>query len=218
MPREPRQRTALGYVRVSVDDEAGNNASIFSQRAAIVEHCEKEKIQLLEVFEEIGVSGRKAQRKQFDRMITTATATGSSVDLVVVYAMSRFARRLETQVVAQRHLMDAGVRLISLTEHFSDDDNGLMLTSFTAIINEKYSRDAATFTKRDRRTNARNGYFNGGRVPFGYEARTVATDGRKERRRLFPNASEGPVVELIYELADGDAEEGRWGLEQSPSF
>ncbi|MEQ8311123.1 MAG: recombinase family protein [Sphingopyxis sp.] len=43
---------AFGYVRVSVDEEDGNNASIASQKAAIEAYAEKEEIELLEIFEE----------------------------------------------------------------------------------------------------------------------------------------------------------------------
>lgn len=122
MPNSTNRQTAFAYVRVSVDDEAGNNASIASQKAAIAEYCAKENIQLLEIYEEVGVSGRTGLRKQFDRMISTATATDTRVDFIIAYAMSRFARRLETQVVSQQRLTDAGVRLLSLTEHSGDSN------------------------------------------------------------------------------------------------
>ena len=50
--------------------------------------------------------------------------------------------------------------------------------------------DAATFTRRDRRTNARSGYWNGGPVPFGYETRPALVLDRKERRQLYAKEDE----------------------------
>lgn len=134
-------------------------------------------------------------------MIAEATGPERPVHYIIVYALSRFARRLLTQVVAEHKLVSAGVQLISLTESFGNDANGRMMRGLVAVINEKYVHDASVFTRRDRRTNARNGFFNGGQVPYGYEARTVQIDGRKERKKLFIVEEEAEVVRLIYRLA-----------------
>lgn len=42
-------------------------------------------------FEELNVSGRKLHRRLFDRIIAQSTAPGRPVDVIVVYALSRFA-------------------------------------------------------------------------------------------------------------------------------
>ncbi len=76
-----------------------------------------------------------------------------------------------------------------------------MLRNFIAVINEKYSIDASTHTRKNRRENAAAGYFNGGRVVYGYEARTVAVIGKKERKQLFVCDAEAEVVRLIFDLA-----------------
>lgn len=122
--------------------------------------------------------------------------------MIVVYALSRFARLLLTQVTAEHRLSEAGVRLVSLVEDISDDPNDRMMRSMIAVMNEKYANDASIFTARDRRGNAAAGYWNGGPVPFGYESRVVVTDGRKGRKKLFLVESEAIVVRLIHELAD----------------
>ena len=54
-----------------------------------------------------------------------------------------------------------------------------MMRGVVGLMNEKYAQDAAQFTRRDRRRNAQRGFFNGGNVVFGYESRTVQTDGKK---------------------------------------
>lgn len=195
------QLRAYIYARVSNDDEGGNNASGIAQRAACRAYCERHGIAVAEEFEELNVSGRKLQRKQFDRMIAQATAPDRPVHLIVVYALSRFARRLLTQVTAEHKLAEAGVRLVSLVEDLGDDPNGKMMRSMIAIMNEKYANDASVFTCRDRRGNANAGYWNGGPVPFGYESRVVVTDGRKGRKKLFVREDEAAVARLIYSLA-----------------
>lgn len=195
------KQRAYGYVRVSDDDERGNNASIVNQATAIRAYAERENIELVEMFEELSVSGRKLQRRQFDRMIAQATSDERPVHMVLVFALSRFARRLLTQVVSEHRLEEAGVRLISLTEGCADDPTGRLMRSMIAAVNEKYALDASVFTRRDRRGNARLGYYNGGPVPFGYKASTYAVDGRKERRKLVIVEEEAAIVRMIYDLA-----------------
>lgn len=204
-----RPKRAYGYVRVSNDDEGGNNASIAAQIAAIQSRAERDNVQIIAMFEELNVSGRKLHRRQFDAMVTKATSQERPVDIIYVYALSRYARRLLTQVVSDHKLEQAGVRVISLTEDFADDANGRVMRGMIGVMNEKYAIDASIFTRRDRRGNAQAGYFNGGPVPFGYQARTVAVEGRKERRKLFLVEEEAAIVALIYDLA-------RTGLHGTP--
>lgn len=194
-------RRAFIYLRVSNDDEGGNNASSAAQEAACRTLCEREGIGVVEVFEELNVSGRKLQRRQFDRMIALATSPARPVHVVVVYALSRFTRRLLTQVIAEHKLTEAGVKLVSVIEGMGDDPNSKMMRGFIAVMNEKYANDASTFTCRDRRGNAQSGYWNGGPVPFGYESRVVTVEGRKERKKLFVREDEATIVRLTVQLA-----------------
>lgn len=194
-------RRAFIYLRVSNDDEGGNNASSAAQEAACRALCEREGMAVAEVFEELNVSGRKLQRRQFDRMIALATSPARPVHVVVVYALSRFTRRLLTQVTAEHKLTEAGVKLISVIEGMGDDPNSRMMRGFIAVMNEKYANDASTFTCRDRRGNAQAGYWNGGPVPFGYESRVVTVEGRKERKKLFVREDEAATVRLAVQLA-----------------
>lgn len=194
-------RRAYAYVRVSVDDDGGENASIAAQIAAIEAMAAKDGFELLHVFQEPDVSGRKLARKQFDRMIALASAEPRPVDAIIVYSLSRFARRLLTQVVSEHRLTQAGVELISVTEGSANDPTSKLMRSIVAIINEKYALDASLFTRRDRRGNALAGYWNGGPVPFGYRAVVASSDGRKERKKLAIHEEDAALVRLIHELA-----------------
>ncbi len=167
---------AYGYVRVSNDDEDGNNASIVAQIAAIKDRAKRDDVELIEIFQELNVSGRKLRRPQFDAMMAKATGAGATGGHhLCVYALSRFARRLLTQVNSEHKIEQAGVRLISLTEEFGEDANGQLMRGLFGVFNEKHALDSSIFTRRDRRGNAQSGYFNGGPVPFGYQARTVVS-------------------------------------------
>jgi len=129
---------AYGYARVSVDEEGENNASIASQIAAIEAHCARNSIELIKIFVEAGVSGTRAVRKQFDLMIATAIAPDRPVDTIIVFALSRFARRMVTQIVSEAKLAEVGVNVHSLTEAFANDATGKMLRGVIGLMNEKY--------------------------------------------------------------------------------
>ena len=207
----PSRIKAFGYVRVSVDDEDGNNASIESQIAIIKAHCLRLDIDLTEIFSEPNVSGRKLVRRQFDRMIALATAPDRPVGQVIAYALSRFSRRMSTQEASFDRLEAAGVDFVSITEAFPNNPTGKMMRGVVGLMNEKYALDAAQFTRRDRRRNAEKGFFNGGNVTFGYESRTAQTDGDKERKKLFVVDDEAAVVRLIYSLAENGDGRGPMG-------
>ena len=73
------------------------------------------------------------------------------------------------------------------------------------VIDENYSRQVSRDTKRSMMSAAADGYWMGGRVPYGFKAAPTA-DGR--RRRMEPDEYEAAVVRQIF----GWASEGTGGL------
>lgn len=167
---------------------------------------------MVEIFGEAGVSGTRSNRPAFRQMLRQAVDPDSRIEGVVVYALSRFARSLKSQLEAEEMLEEAGVRILSITDAMGEGDEGRLGRSLVGMINEKYARDASKATRRNRRLNAERGYWNGGPVPFGYEARTVHRDGRKERRKLFVVDEQAEVVRLIYRLAQVGTGSGPMGV------
>lgn len=198
---EQPSRRAFAYVRVSSDDEDGNNASIAAQLASIREYAASRNIEVVSVFEEPDVSGRKLNRRKFDHMIDLATSPEQPVEIILTYSLSRFARRLLTQVTSEHRLAKADVALVTVLEGEAADANSKVVRNIFAAINEKYAVDASSFTRRDRRFNASLGYWNGGPVPYGYQAVVASIEGRKERKKLAVDEEAAAVVRLIYQLA-----------------
>lgn len=149
---------AFGYLRVSVDEEDGNNASIQSQEAEIKRYAAARGIEIVAFFADLNVSGRKENRKQFDRMIALACGESRPVDLIISYSLSRFARRLLTQLASEKKLGNAGVTLVTVLEGEATDPNAKLARNMFGLMNEKYSLDASSFTRKDRRNNAEKGY------------------------------------------------------------
>jgi DNA invertase Pin-like site-specific DNA recombinase len=197
-PAAPR---AFAYVRVSSDEEDGNNSSIAAQIQAIREYAALRGIAVAAVFEEPDVSGRKEIRREFDRMIDLAISDQQPVEFILTYSLSRFARRLLTQITAEHRLTKAGVALVTVLEGEAKDANSKVVRNIFAAMNEKYAVDASSFTRRDRRFNAQAGFWNGGPVPYGYRTIVATVEGRKERKKLIVEEEEVSIVRLIYRLA-----------------
>jgi site-specific DNA recombinase len=58
--REFTMRNAIGYIRVSTEDQADSGLGLEAQRQRIKAYCEMKGLHLAEILEDTGVSGGKA--------------------------------------------------------------------------------------------------------------------------------------------------------------
>lgn len=71
----------------------------------------KNNIIILKVFFEIGISGRKAdKRPEFQKMIGLAKSSDHPVDVILVWKFSRFARNQEESIVYKSLFAEAKQR------------------------------------------------------------------------------------------------------------
>ena len=85
----------------------------------------------------------------------------------------------------QRKLLKAGVQLISITQQTSDDTAGEMQRHMIMLFDEYQSKEIAKHILRGMQENARQGYFNGSKAPFGYktiDAGQTGTRGRMKKK------------------------------------
>ncbi len=110
------QRYAYGYIRVSTHDQ--EEVSPESQKKLLREYARKNDIIILKIFYELGVSGRKAdKRPEFQKMISMCKSNELPVDLILVWKYSRFARNQEESIVYKSLLKKQhNVDVISISE------------------------------------------------------------------------------------------------------
>ena len=198
---------AFIYMRLSVDKEDGRAQSIDAQRSAIQAYAAANKIQVVAEFADMGLSGQTDRRPEFRRMVEQATAAEHSVDIVLMYAFSRMARNMRLFLNTVGDLEDAGVEVRSITEDFGQGRGRQLGRTITAMIAEQQAQDASQLTCKSRRENARQGFWNGGPVPFGYASYVARQDGEKLRKKLELDPDEAALVRRIF----GYAAEGRGG-------
>ena len=132
-------RYAFGYVRVSTDKQEELSPS--SQEKLLREYAAKNNIVVLKTFFELGVSGRKAdKRPQFQQMIAEAKSPEHPADVILVWKYSRFARNQEESIVYKSMLKKKhNVEVVSISEPLIDGPFGSLIERIIEWMDEYYS-------------------------------------------------------------------------------
>ena len=133
------QRYAYGYIRVSTHDQ--EEVSPESQKKLLREYARKNDILILKIFYELGVSGRKAdKRPEFQKMISMCKSNELPVDLILVWKYSRFARNQEESIVYKSLLKKQhNVDVISISEPLIEGPFGSLIERIIEWMDEYYS-------------------------------------------------------------------------------
>lgn len=206
------QRIAL-YLRVSTGRQAESDLSIPDQRRQALAYCAARGWKVAAEFVEPGASGTDDRRPELTRLLDLAAQDGSPFDVILVHSFSRFARdhfALEYQV---RRLRKAGVRLVSITQDLGDDPMSVMVRQVFALFDEYQSKENAKHTLRAMQENARQGFWNGSKAPYGYAVVTAEQRGAKTKKRLAIDLVEAEIVRLMFKLfREGDGTSGPLGV------
>lgn len=200
--RPENRPRAYGYVRVSTAEQAEHKTSLRQQKVDLRNLCSKQGIDLIEIFEEPGLSGSDWKRPEFNRMIMLAIGDDHPVDYIVAADMSRLARDVELIVTTQGQLKRAGVKSLFAYQTFEDSHFGMLHQLLTGWQDQDAIVKASMNTRRGLRGTAEEGFWPGGTVPLGYESRTVEIRGKKEKKKLFINEAEARIVRKIFDLAE----------------
>ena len=101
----------------------------------------KTNIVILKVFFELGISGRKAdKRPEFQKMIGLAKSSDHPVDVILVWKFSRFARNQEESIVYKSLLRkQSNVDVVSVSEPLIDGPFGSLIERIIEWMDEYYS-------------------------------------------------------------------------------
>ncbi|WP_425326702.1 recombinase family protein [Pseudacidovorax intermedius] len=188
-------KTAVIYARVSTQRQADEGVSLDAQVEQCRGRAEQLGAEVLKVFRDEGVSGRSTKgRHGFQAAVDFCGQAG--VHFFITWATSRVARNAVDLIMAQETLRDGGTRLECLNADVNDDtDAGFINRTFMAAMDELHSRNISRDTLRSQKRVAAEGFFTGGRVPYGY---TVVDEGK--RRRMVPDADAAATVRRAFDL------------------
>lgn len=199
-------KTAVIYARVSDKKQAENEVSVPAQIAAGERRAAELDAAVLRVFTDQGRSAYKeGNRPAFEAAIDYAATVGA--DYFITWSSSRFSRNQIEGVLFKRALDRAKVTLVYASATVDrGTDEGWMLDSMFGLMDEMFSRQNAKDTKRSMLANARNGFFCGGRPPYGY--RSAPAPENPKRKRLEVVDEEAETVRWIF----AERASGRGGL------
>lgn len=205
-------RVAL-YLRVSTGRQAEHDLSIPDQRRQALSHCASKGWEIVSEFVEPGASATDDRRPEFQRMMDASAEHPSPFDVILVHSFSRFFRdqfQLEFYV---RRLAKNGVRLVSITQDLGDDPMSVMMRQIMALFDEYQSKENAKHTLRAMRENARQGFWNGSKPPFGYRVVAAEQRGMRVKKKLDIEPLQAERVRQMFALARvGEGDSGPFGL------
>lgn len=196
-PTDPK--LAVAYVRVSTEDQA-KGASLDAQLAEAREYAARNKLTVCAEYVERGATGTDDNRPEFRRMQEGLAAPGNRVGTVIVAHTSRFMRNAMRARIHKEQLRRQGVRVVSVQQPIEDDASGRFVEGMFELIDQLESEQIGRRTRAGMLQNARNGYWNGSRPPFGFRVVRVPGPGDKEKRRLELEPSEADLVRRVFAL------------------
>lgn len=190
------------YARVSTSRQAEADLSIPDQLNQMRAWCDRHGHVIAKEYVEPGASATDDRRPVLQQMMADALLSPPPFESIIIHSLSRFFRDSIQFGLYERRLKKAGVRIISISQQTSDDPAGEMARQIFSLFDEYSSKENAKHTLRSMKENARQGFFNGAKPPFGFrlkETDQVGNRGRK-KKRLTVEENEAAVVRQIYDL------------------
>ena len=179
------------YIRVSTEEQT--EFSPDAQVRAIKEYAKRHDIILTKehIYIDEGISGRRAEKRPaFQLMVATAKSKPKPFDVILVHKFDRFARSREDSVVYKSLLKkEAGVRVVSITEHLEDDKFSVILEAMLEAMAEYYSLNLSEEVKKGMTEKAERGGYQT-TPPFGYTM---------ESKKLVIAEEEARIIKLIFQ-------------------
>lgn len=187
-------RRAVAYGRFSSNNQ--RDESIDAQLRAIREYCERENIQLVEIYTDEAQSATTDTRDDFKNMIDDIfSGRLSDIDAVLVHKFNRFARNKYDSAIYKKRLREIGIKVVSVTQPIDDSPEGRILESLIEAMDEYYSENLALEVKKGMLENALKGKHTGGGKLLGL---SVDDEGY-----YYPDENAHIVRRIFKEFADG---------------
>jgi len=157
---------AVGYCRVSTDNQAETGHSLDAQQRAIEEYCARKGWQLQKIYTDAGISGTLDTRPALETLFRDAER--EQFNVVVVDAICRDCRSLSGLLRAMDKLDRQHVSFVSITENLDFTTSwGKLTLAVLGTLAEIYIDKLRIETRKGLLERAKKGLHNG-TIPFGY--------------------------------------------------
>ncbi|MBQ9057836.1 MAG: recombinase family protein [Atopobiaceae bacterium] len=188
---------AVGYVRLSREDEMGaESGSIQSQKHLIEDWAAQHSyVELLGFFADDGYSGSTFDRPGFEQMMELAKS--GEINTIIVKDLSRFGRSyLDCGVLIERELPRLGVRLFSIADSFDSmedyDQNMAILLPVKNLMNEMHVMVTSEKVRTSLAAKRERGECVANWAPYGYKKNPA------NKHQLIVDEEASAVVRCIF--------------------
>ena len=159
------------YTRVSTIIQV-DRYSLDAQMDSINRYAERYDMKVVREYSDKGKSGKNTvDRPAFMAMMDAIAEDKDGVKFVLVYKLSRFGRRTSEILQYIEYMQDYNVHLVCVDDNIdTSTDMGKLMVTVLGIVAENERENILSQTMEGRRRKAREGKWNGGITPFGYEA------------------------------------------------
>ena len=179
------------YIRVSSKRQV-QGYSLEGQKRFLKEWAEFEGMTVSEIYVEPGKSGKSITgREVFQKMLNEISSGSVETDYVLVFKLSRFGRNAKDILNSLTYIQRYGVNLICKEDGLdSSTSMGKMMITILGAVAEMERENILAQTMLGREEKAKQGGWNGGFAPYGYEL----ADGK-----LNIKEDEADVVKLVFD-------------------
>ena len=186
-----KQQKCYIYTRVSTSMQV-DGYSLDAQKDKLRKYAEYQEMSIVGEYSDEGKSGKSVEgRPQFKQMLADVESGKDNVDYVLVFKLSRFGRNAADVLSSLQKMQDYGVNLICVEDGIdSSKDVGKLMISVLSAVAEIERENILVQTMEGRRQKAREGRWNGGFAPYGYQL----VNGE-----LIIAEDEAEIIRIIYD-------------------
>ncbi|RKI23994.1 recombinase family protein [bacterium 1xD8-6] len=179
------------YKRVSTAMQI-DGYSLDAQRSRMKAYADFNDYEIVGEYEDAGKSGKSIEgRMQFRQMMEDVKSGKDNISYVLVFKLSRFGRNAADVLSTLQVMQDFGVNLICVEDRIdSSKDAGKLMISVLSAVAEIERENIRVQTMEGRIQKAREGKWNGGFAPYGYQL----VNGKLEI-----NEEEAVAIRTIYD-------------------
>ena len=181
------QLKAIGYVRVSTEDQSTNGVSLDAQEEKIRAYCIAKEWQLIRIIRDEGFSAKNLNRPGAQEII--AGCNRRDFDILVIFKLDRLTRSVKDLCFLVEDIFQkSGIAFASIQDGFdSATANGRLLMNILGTLSQ-WERDIISERTKDSMQYMKRNLRLIGAVPYGFNL----LNGE-----LHPNHEELKVVQLM---------------------
>jgi site-specific DNA recombinase len=139
---------AIGYIRVSTEEQAREGISLDNQRAKIEAYCEYKGFTLVGIIEDAGISGGKNKARPGFIEVLNKVESGEA-EALVLYSLERLSRDMLTLLALERLLDEHDIELHTVEgEVNTSTPDGFVNFAMKAFLGEMERRQVKYRTKK----------------------------------------------------------------------